>query len=57
MNLEEVIKHFGSGVALAEALGIEPSAVYQWKGKIPVRRQYEIERITDGKFKADSVAA
>lgn len=50
MNYEEVIKHFGGPVKLAEALGIERQAVYQWKKKIPRLRQHEIEKLTDGKF-------
>lgn len=51
-NLPEVIKHFGSGTALAKALGIKPSAVYQWK-RVPPRRALEIEKLTNGIFKAE----
>ena len=50
-DLDQVIKHFGSGTALAKALGIKPSAVYQWK-RVPPRRALEIEKLTQGVFKA-----
>lgn len=54
-NLDQVINHMGSVLALANALGIERQAIYQWKGKVPPRRAYEIERVTKGKFKADDL--
>ena len=50
-DLDQVIRHFGSGTALAKALGIKPSAVYQWK-RVPPRRALEIEKLTQGVFKA-----
>lgn len=52
MKKNEAIGHFGSVVKLAEALGIKPQAVSQWGEHIPMRRAYEIERITNGKLKA-----
>lgn len=52
MTKHQAIKYFGSSKALAEALGVTPQAVSGWKG-IPARRQYEIERITNGALKAD----
>ncbi len=51
-DINQVIKHFGSGVALAKALGITPAAVYQWE-TIPPRRALEIEKLTNGLFKAE----
>ena len=51
-DLNQVIKHFGSGVALAKALGIKPSAVYQWQN-VPPRRALEIEKLTHGLFTAE----
>ena len=54
MDIEKVIKHFGGVKALARALNVYPQAVYQWKSRgVPQARQYEIEELTDGKFKAD----
>lgn len=53
MKLNEVAAFFGSKRKLADALGVFPSAVTQWGETIPVGRQYQIEVITGGKFKAD----
>ena len=52
--INEVIAHFGSQAALAQALGVTEGAVSQWvsSGVIPSARAVQIERITDGKFKA-----
>lgn len=36
-------------------MGIEPQAVYQWGGKIPESRAYQIEAITGGKFIAADI--
>ena len=53
MNKNDVIKHFGGASKVAEALGILNSAVSQWGDEIPMRRAFEIERITNGALKAD----
>ncbi len=52
--INEIIKHFGSQRNLAEKLGVRDPAISQWikKGKIPPQRAVDIERLTDGKFKA-----
>ena len=55
-DLTQVIQHFGSGMALAKALGIRPAAVYQWK-TVPPRRALEIEKLTHGLFKAEPTPA
>lgn len=52
MNYQAVIAHFGGPAQLASALGIKRQAVYQWGGEIPQLRQFEIERLTGGKFVA-----
>lgn len=52
MKKIDAIKHFGGIVKLAETLGIRPQAVSQWGKDIPIRRAYEIERLTKGKLKA-----
>jgi DNA-binding transcriptional regulator YdaS (Cro superfamily) len=54
MTKKEAIDHFGTATALAKALGITLEAVSQWRD-VPMRRQYEIERITKGGVKADEV--
>lgn len=52
MTKSEAVKHFGGVVRLAEVLGIQSQAVSQWGEQIPMRRAYEIERLTGGKLKA-----
>lgn len=53
MDKSTVIAHFGGSAKVAAALGISRQAVYGWPEIVPPRRQYEIERITDGALKAD----
>ncbi len=53
MKKQDAIKHFGTLVKLAKALGIGHSAISQWPENIPQRRAFEIERITNGALKAD----
>lgn len=50
----DVIKHFGSVGAVAQALQIKSAAVSQWPEIIPKLRAYEIERITNGQLKVDA---
>lgn len=45
-------KFFGNRTKLAAALGITRSATHQWGDRVPIRRQYELERITNGQLKA-----
>lgn len=52
MKLNEVADFFGGKKKLADALGIFPSAVTQWGNSVPVGRQYQIEVLTKGRFKA-----
>lgn len=53
MNYQQVIRHFGTQVKTAAALGITQSTVSAWRGTVPARYQYQIEVITDGKLRAD----
>lgn len=58
MKTEDAIKHFdGKKIELAKALKISPSAVTMWGDEVPLLRQYQLERLTDGALKADSIAA
>lgn len=57
MKLNEVAKFFGGKKKLADALGIYPSAVTQWGETVPLSRQYQIEVMTKGRFKAVRKAA
>lgn len=52
MNTQEVAEFFGNKKKLAEALGIRPSAVTMWGETIPESRQYQIQVLSKGKFKA-----
>lgn len=45
MTTDEAIKAFGGIKPLADALGIWPTAIYQWGECVPVRRQEQIEAI------------
>lgn len=54
MKIDQVIKHFGSQVAAAEALGVQQPTISNWKtrGRIPHIQQLRIEHLTKGKLKA-----
>lgn len=56
MKTSEVAEHFGGKSRLAEALQISPAAVSMWGEKIPEGRQYQIQILTKGKFKAEKTA-
>lgn len=45
MTKKEAIAIFGSGVKLADALGIKPQAVYQWGDDIPELREHQIRKL------------
>jgi biotin operon repressor len=53
MTKQQAIDHFGSGAALARALGITRGSVTNWGEKIPLVRQCQIEVVTGGKLRAD----
>ena len=52
--IQEIIRQFGYQVELARKLGVTRAAVAQWVAdeKDPPYRAIQIERITDGQFKA-----
>jgi len=54
MNLEEVLRYYGSVKNMANDLGVTRQTIYLWKGKnrIPYSRQAQIELSTKGKLKA-----
>lgn len=54
MKFQNLIDHFGSQVAAADALGLTQPTLSNWKkrGKIPHLQQLRIEHITKGKLKA-----
>ncbi len=52
MKTQDVADLFGSKKKLADALGIRPSAVTMWGETVPESRQYQIQVLSRGKFKA-----
>ncbi len=55
MKYETAIAFFLTHSALAKALGVKRQAIDQWrvKGKIPILRAYQLQKLTNGKVKAD----
>lgn len=53
MNYTDIIKHFGGAANAGRALGICRQAVYKWQDGVPELRQYQLQRITDGKLSVD----
>jgi DNA-binding transcriptional regulator YdaS (Cro superfamily) len=53
----ELVDHFGSRTALAKALGVSKSAISEWKGVVPKTRAWQIEVVTDGRFRAAQIIA
>lgn len=54
MNIDQVIKHFGSQVEAARQLGVTQPTLSNWRsrGKIPQLQQLRIQHLTRGKLKA-----
>lgn len=53
MNIEQLIKHFGSKSELARSLNVAPQNVTRWsKLGVPASIAIKIEKITKGKIKA-----
>lgn len=53
MRKSDAIQHFGTGAALARALGIGKAFISKWPDDVPQRYAYEIERLTGGELKAE----
>lgn len=53
MLKSQVIEHFGTGVAVAEALGIGKQAVSAWGDRVPPLRAAQIAQITKNKLRFD----
>lgn len=54
MSFDQAVAYYGSQSKLAEALGISKAAVSKWTtAAIPMLRQYQLEKMTGGKLKAD----
>jgi len=53
MTKHDAINYFGSATELARALGITKASISQWGVYVPPLRAFQIERMTDGKLKAN----
>lgn len=49
----DAIKHYKTSYKLAQAIGISPSAVYQWGTLVPPPSAIKIEIHTQGKIKVN----
>lgn len=57
MNMQQLVAHYGSQRAIAEALGTTEQVVSAWnRNGIPAGRQFQVEIATKGLLKADPPA-
>lgn len=54
MTKTEAIEHFGSAANVARALQLSRAAISSWPEEVPLLRQMQLEKLTDGKLKADN---
>lgn len=54
MKTRDAANHFGSKKKLANALGIQPSAVTMWGELVPISRQYQLQILSGGALMADA---
>lgn len=53
MLTKDAIHHFGSGAALAAAVGISRAAVSQWGERVPLATAARLEKLTGGQLALD----
>jgi hypothetical protein len=55
MTFTQLLKHFKTQTAAAQAIGVRQPTISMWntRGKIPGLQQIRIENITNGALKAD----
>lgn len=56
MLKKDAINHFRSVAALAAALGISRSAVYQWREVVPESSSWKLQALTGGALRAGPAA-
>lgn len=49
----EAIEYFGSQKNLANALKVTQPSISQWTETVPPLRAYQLEKLTNGKLKAE----
>lgn len=53
MLKSEAVKHFGTALALARALGISSASVSEWGEYVPEGRAYQLQVMTAGALRVD----
>jgi hypothetical protein len=55
MKYATALEHYGTGLAIAAALGIKSQAVYQWKktGVVPQKSAIRLQAHSKGRVKVD----
>jgi hypothetical protein len=53
MTKQQAIDYFGGRRELAAALKIWPHNISRWGDRPPIKRQYQLEVMTNGRLKAD----
>jgi hypothetical protein len=53
MDKQTVIKHFGSQIAVARALGLSKSTISEWPDPIPEGQAWKLQVLTGGKLQVD----
>lgn len=54
MKTIDAINHFGGRKELADALGIDRSAIHHWGDVVPIARQFQLQIITQGALVASA---
>ncbi len=54
MTKDDAVRHYGTVLALANALGISRQAIYMWGASVPEKHQYKLQVLTGGKLIAAS---
>ena len=52
IEIKTIFEFFGGRIALAKKLNCTPQALTYWKNGVPAQAAIEVERLSDGKFKA-----
>ncbi len=50
MLKKDAVKHFGSDYAVAKALNIHQSAVSRWGRWVPLKRAYQLCKLSEGRL-------